>query len=150
MTAMPDPYSKDVLQLAASIPHLGRLPSPHGSARKVSRLCGSEVTVDVELRGGAVSAFGLEVQACALGQAAASVVAEGIIGADRAEIASGLKALNALLAGTSGTVDGRFSGLGVLAPARDYPARHGSIRLALEAALAAFDAASDRTPTDVS
>lgn len=149
MSAVPGPYSRDVLQLAASIPYLGRLPAPHGSARKVSRLCGSEVTVDVEVRHGAVSAVGLEVQACALGQAAASVVAAAIIGAGRAEIATGLEALNALLAGKSASVEGRFAGLGVLAPARDYPARHGSIRLVLEAALAAFDSADQRPRQDV-
>lgn len=150
MSALPGPYSRDVLQLAAAIPHLGRLYAPHGSARKVSRLCGSKVTVDVEVRCGVVSAVGLEVEACALGQAATSVVAEAIIGADRADIASGLEALNALLAGQLEAVEGRFSGLSVLAPARDYAARHGSIRLALEAALAAFDDASANLSADVS
>ncbi len=141
----PDPYSRDVLQLAASIPHLGRLDAPDGSARKVSRLCGSEVAVDLQLTEGQVSAVGLEVSACALGQAAASVLSAHIKGADRAELAAGLEGLNAMLAGKVDGPQGRFADLHVLAPAKDYPARHGSIRLAFEAALAAWDAAMTRS-----
>lgn len=139
---MPDPYSSEVLQLAAGIPHLERLKNPDGSAHKVSRLCGSEISVDLQLEAGKVSAVGLEVSACALGQAAASVLARHIAGADRSEIASALTALNAMLAGEGEGPDGRFSELRALQPAHTYPARHGSIRLAFEAALAAFDAAS--------
>lgn len=146
----PDPYSRDVLELAAAIPHLGRLTHPHGSARKVSRLCGSQVGIDLEIADGRVSAIGLEVSACALGQAAASVLGANVIGAERAEIAAGLEGLNAMLAGTGAGPEGRFQGLDVLAPARDYPARHGSIRLAFEAALDAFDKALERTGKSLS
>lgn len=146
----PDPYSRDVLQLAAAIPNLGRLAHPHGSAHKVSRLCGSQVDIDLEIADGRVSAVGLEVSACALGQAAASVLSAGIIGAQRAEIAAGLEGLNAMLAGTGTGPEGRFEGLDVLAPARDYPARHGSIRLAFEVALDAFDRALERAGKSLS
>ncbi|MGY6531926.1 iron-sulfur cluster assembly scaffold protein [Glycocaulis sp.] len=145
-----DPYSRDVLQLAANIPHLERLAAPHGSARKVSRLCGSEVAVDLQLDGERVSAVGLDVSACALGQAAASVLSANIAGADRAELAAGLDALNAMLTGAGEGPQGRFEALRVLAPARSYPARHGSIRLALEAALAAFDDARNNPAAGLS
>ncbi len=58
-------YSGRILALAADIPHLGRLPTPQGTARKRSPLCGSTVTADVTLRDGRVAAFAQDVKACA-------------------------------------------------------------------------------------
>lgn len=138
----PDPYSRDVIALAASIPHLKRLNAPQASVRKVSRLCGSEVTLDMNLADGRVSEIGWDISACALGQASASILGSAIIGANRTHLAEGLDTLNALLKGTPVQDESPFAALRVLEPASGYPARHGSIRLAFEAALEAFDRAS--------
>lgn len=135
------PYSNTVLALAADIAHLGALARPDGSARKVSRICGSQVQVDLDVRDGQVADLGLEVSACVLGQASASVFARGAPGANRAELAEGLSALEAMLKSNGPPPQGRFSALAALAPARDYRQRHGSILLAFQAGLAAFDAA---------
>ncbi|TAG30640.1 MAG: iron-sulfur cluster assembly scaffold protein, partial [Rhodobacterales bacterium] len=67
-------YSGRILALAADIPHHGRLPAPQASAKKRSPLCGSTVTVDVVTQDGRVVEFAQDVKACALGQAAASVL----------------------------------------------------------------------------
>jgi NifU-like protein involved in Fe-S cluster formation len=67
-------YSTRILALTADIPHLGRLEAPQASVRKRSPLCGSTVTVDLDMDGGRVARFGQDVKACALGQAAASVL----------------------------------------------------------------------------
>lgn len=67
-------YSQRILRLAADIPRTGRLTAPDGSASCRAPLCGSTVTVDVVLEDGKVSDFAQDVKACALGQAAASVV----------------------------------------------------------------------------
>lgn len=75
-------YSSRILALAADIPHLDRLNSPDVTVKKRSPLCGSTVTVDVKLTDGKISAFGQDVKACALGQAAASVVGAHVIGCD--------------------------------------------------------------------
>jgi len=64
-----DIYSRRILELAANIPHLGRLPEPDASATARSKLCGSTVTVDLKLNGSMVTAFAHDVKACALGQA---------------------------------------------------------------------------------
>lgn len=135
----PDPYSRDVIALAASIAHLKRLDAPHATVRKVSRLCGSEVTLDMNVADGRVSAIGWDVSACALGQASASILGQLIIGADRALLAEGADTLNALLKGIPVPDNSPFIALRALEPASAYPARHGSIRLAFDAALAAFD-----------
>ena len=138
------PYSTRVLELAADIPHLGPLAAAHGSARKVSRICGSEVQVDLKIADGGVAALGMDVSACALGQASASVFARGAIGADRDALAEGLAALEAMLKTGAPPPEGRFAALDALAPARDYRQRHGSILLAFQAGLAAWDAADSR------
>lgn len=134
-----DPYSSEVLTLAADIPRLGRLESPHASARKVSRLCGSTLDLDLCVEDGVVSDLALELQACALGQAAASVLAREAVGARADEIRSAREALRAMLKDARAFPEGRFAALAALAPARDYPARHGSILLAFDAACAALD-----------
>ena len=46
-----DIYNRRILELAADIPRLGRLPDPDASARAHSRVCGSTVTVDVKTDG---------------------------------------------------------------------------------------------------
>jgi NifU-like protein involved in Fe-S cluster formation len=132
-----DLYSAKILRLVANIPHAGRLAAPEASATKVSKLCGSKVTVDVRLEDGRVSDFAQEVKACALGQASAAVLGANIIGADLNEIEVARDALYAMLKADGPPPEGRFSELSVLAPVKDYPARHASTLLAFEAALEA-------------
>ncbi len=134
-------YSQRILALAAEIPHSERLAHPQVSARKRSPLCGSTVTVDLVLDEGRISAFGQDVKACALGQAAAAVLGGNVIGRTRAEIATARDQLNAMLKSGGPVPDAPFDGFEVLLPARDYKNRHASIMLALEATLAAMDEA---------
>lgn len=134
-------YSGQILALAADIPHLGRLPAPQGSARKRSPLCGSTVTVDVTMEGDRVAGFAQEVKACALGQAAAAVLGNSVIGRTGAELEAARVALSAMLK-EGGPVPGApFHGYQALIPARDFKNRHASILLALEAACEAVTAA---------
>ncbi|MBO9473320.1 MULTISPECIES: iron-sulfur cluster assembly scaffold protein [unclassified Shimia] len=134
-------YSGQILQLAASIPHTDRLPEPDATVKKRSPLCGSTVTVDVTVTDGVISAFGQDVKACALGQAAASVVGANVIGRSRVEIEGARDALKEMLKQDGPTPAAPFDGLEVLRPARDYKNRHASILLALEATAEAFEAA---------
>jgi NifU-like protein involved in Fe-S cluster formation len=127
-------YTRDILRLAASIPHLGRLPHAQASVEKSSPVCGSRVIVDLALdREGRVAAIGQEVKACALGQASAALLGLHIIGVDIAALAEARDALAAYLAGTRDD-PGAWPGLDALAAARTFPARHASILLAFEAA----------------
>jgi NifU-like protein involved in Fe-S cluster formation len=130
-------YTRDLLRLAASIPHLGRLDARQASAERRAPLCGSRVIVDVALdEGGRIADLGQEVSACALGQASAALMGAHAIGRSGAEIAAAHDALAAWLAGT-GDDSGGWPGLDLLAPARAFPARHGAILLAFAAAAAA-------------
>ena len=126
-------YSQKILALAAAMPHTGRLEAPDGTARKRSPLCGSTVTVDVRVRDGRITGFGQDVKACALGQAAASIVGAAAIGRTRAEIETARDQLRAMLKDDGPVPAAPFDGLEVLLPAREYRNRHASILLALDA-----------------
>jgi NifU-like protein involved in Fe-S cluster formation len=132
-------YSTRILALASQIPYTARLDAPDGTARKRSPLCGSTVTVDVAMTDGMITAYGQDVKACALGQAAASVVGDAIVGLDRSAVQKGRDELHAMLTDGGPGPTAPFDGLAVLEPARDYKNRHASIMLAFDATLAALD-----------
>ncbi|MDZ4362988.1 iron-sulfur cluster assembly scaffold protein, partial [Brevundimonas sp.] len=137
-----DLYSAKILRLAAELPHAGRLAAPEGTGERVARLCGSRATVDVTLdEAGRVREFAQDVKACALGQAAAGVVGQVAIGASLTEISEAQSATVAMLkSGGEGPV-GRFEGLRALRQVADYPARHASTLVALDALLEAVTVA---------
>ena len=135
-------YSGRILQLAADIPHLGRLQAPQGSAKRRSPLCGSTITADVVLKDGRVVDFAQEVKACALGQASAAVLGSVVIGRSLAELEAARDAVSAMLKDGAEAPAAPFAEYQVLIPARDYKNRHASILLALEAACAAVAEAS--------
>ena len=128
-----DLYSARLLKLAAEMPRAGRLAHPDASSEKVSKLCGSRVTVDVKVAGDRVADFAQDVKACALGQAAASVLGAHVIGATLAELVATRDAFKAMLKADGPAPEGRFADLALLAPVKDYPARHTSTLLAFEA-----------------
>ncbi len=136
-------YSGRILALAADVPHAGRLDAPQASIRKRSPLCGSTVTVDLDMQDGAVVRFAQDVKACALGQAAAAVVGHAVMGRSRVELETARDALRAMLQG--GPVPpAPFDGFEVLTPARSFKNRHASILLAIEAAAEAAAEAETR------
>ncbi|MGZ2257809.1 iron-sulfur cluster assembly scaffold protein [Roseobacter sp. A03A-229] len=131
-------YSGKILALASDIPHLERLDAPMATVKKRSPLCGSAVTVDLNVENGQVSAFGQDVKACALGQAAAAVTGGAIIGRTLDEIETARDALRAMLKDAGPVPATPFDGFEVLEPARDYRNRHASILLSIEAACEAM------------
>jgi NifU-like protein involved in Fe-S cluster formation len=138
---MDDLYHPRIMELAADIPHLGRLDAPDGASTKVSRVCGSVVTVELKLENGAVSEIAVHPKACALGQAATGVLAMQAIGASPKEIRDARDALRAMLKEGAAPPAGRFWELRHLEGVRDYPARHASTMLAFDAAVEALDQA---------
>ena len=121
------------MKLAGNMPRAGRLPRPDASVEKIAKLCGSRVLVDVAVANGRVADFAQDVKACALGQAAASVLGSQVIGASLSELEVARNQFRAMLKDGAPAPNGRFSDLAMLAPAKDYPARHASTLLAFEA-----------------
>ncbi len=139
-----DLYSAKLLRLAAEMPRAGRLAEPDATSEKVSKLCGSRIVVDVKVEDGRVADFAQEVKACALGQAAASVLGAHVIGASLEELEATRDAFRSMLKAGGPAPEGRFGDLALLAPVKDYPARHTSTLLAFEAAVEAVRNAVER------
>lgn len=136
-------YSTRILALAADIPRTGRLAVPHGAARRRAPLCGSTIGVELTLENGRIADFAQDVRACALGQAAASVLGATVVGLTPEEVRQGRDALRAMLRDGAEPPGAPWETLAVLIPARDHPNRHGSILLAFEATLEALEQALD-------
>lgn len=144
-----DLYSARILALAANMPHAGRLAAPHGTGERVAKLCGSRAVVDVTLDdAGRIETFAQDVKACALGQAAAGVLGQAVIGADAEEIRAARDAMIAMLKSGGDGPSGRFDGLRALKQVADYPARHASTLVAVEATLDAVEQAMARRAPD--
>lgn len=140
-------YNRDILRLAADIPHLGPLPGAQARAERKSAICGSRVAVEVALGAdGRLAALGQEVKACALGQASAALMGAHAVGRSPTELAAARDALALYLAGQRDD-PGPWPGLGLFEAARAYPARHRSILLAFEAAAAAATEAAAAQPS---
>ncbi|MBV9064793.1 MAG: iron-sulfur cluster assembly scaffold protein [Methylobacteriaceae bacterium] len=134
-----DIYNKRILELAADIPRLGRLQAPQGSATAHSKLCGSTVTVDLNLSDGRVSDFAHDVKACALGQASSSIMARNVIGSTPEELQELRERVRKMLKENGAPPGGRWAEIGVLEPVRDYKARHASTLLTFDAVVEALN-----------
>ncbi len=131
-------YSAQILALGADMPRTTRLMDPTATVRKRSPLCGSTVTVDIVLKDGTITDYGQDVKACALGQAAASVIGSVVVGLTPEDVQRGRDQLAAMLKEGGPVPTAPFGGLKVLEPARDYKNRHASILLTFDAILEAI------------
>jgi NifU-like protein involved in Fe-S cluster formation len=134
-----DVYNKRIIELAGTIPRIGRLENPGATATAHSRLCGSTVTVDLKMEGDTVTDFAHEVKACALGQASSSIMARNVIGSKAAEL-RGLRETVRKMLKENGEPphDGKWADIAVLEPVRDYKARHASTMLTFDAVVDAI------------
>ncbi len=140
-----DLYSEKLLEAAASIPPARMLSSPDATALKASRVCGSEVEVDLIVTDGVVKDAAIRARACALGQASASMVAHAIVGASVDELYRLRDEMRAMLKNEPPPPEGwaptgeRWAALAALVAIRDYPQRHASTLLVFEAICACLD-----------
>ncbi|MGO9007899.1 MAG: iron-sulfur cluster assembly scaffold protein [Beijerinckiaceae bacterium] len=134
-----DIYNEKILELAANIPRQGRLAAPDATAKAHSRLCGSTVIVDLVMRDEKVVDFSHDVKACALGQAAASIMASNVIGATGPELRRLRDEVRAMLKENGPPPQGKWAEIAVLEPVRDFKARHASTLLTFEATVDAVD-----------
>src|SRR5262249_34566852 len=109
-----DLYSQRILEIAANQPVPGRLPAPDATARKVSRVCGSSIEVDVAAAAGTIPGYGHKISACALGQTSAAIVATNIVGTPVAEFRALRAAMTAMLKADGAPPAGRWADLAYL------------------------------------
>ncbi|MFO6447315.1 iron-sulfur cluster assembly scaffold protein [Erythrobacter sp. NE805] len=134
-------YSPALLGLAtglARFPITADLPL---RAEARSRSCGSVIALGLALNAeGRIARIGMQVSACAIGQASAALLAEASAGAEPARVAATAEGLAAWLAG-EGTLPDSWPGLDPLAPALAHPGRHGALLLPWKAAVEALSQA---------
>ncbi len=137
-----DLYSDRILEIAGNQPIPGRLRDPDASARKVSRVCGSTIEVDIKFRDGVIIDYGHEISACALGQTSAAIVATHIVGTPVAEFRRVRDEMIAMLKADGPPPAGeKWIDLKYLEPVRDYRPRHTSTLLVFDAVAEALDKA---------
>jgi len=141
-----DLYSEKILDLAGNARQPGRLAEPDASARKVSRVCGSVIEVDIRVRDGIITGYGHEISACALGQTSAAVVAREIVGTPVAEFLAVRRTMHDMLKADGVPPAGKWADLKYLEPVRGYPARHVSTLLVFDAVAAALEKLESAQP----
>jgi NifU-like protein involved in Fe-S cluster formation len=134
-----DIYNKRIIELAGSIPRLGRLDTPDATATAHSKLCGSTVVVDLKMDGPVVTDFAHDVKACALGQASSSIMARNVIGANATELRELRETVRRMLKENGAPPTGKWADIAVLEPVRDYKARHASTMLTFDAVVDCLD-----------
>ena len=133
-------YNRRIIELAGTIPRIGRLADADATATAHSRLCGSTVTVDLKMNGDKVSDFAHEVKACALGQASSSIMAQHVIGSSAEELRTLREGVRKMLKENGAPpAQGKWADIAVLEPVRDYKARHASTLLTFDAVVSAID-----------
>ncbi len=137
-------YSREILRRTTQLEHIGHLDHPQGAADRVAKLCGSTIHVELNLDGDVIADFAQQVRACALGQAAAAILSQHVIGATTVDITEARDALRGLLNGEDVIFPKRFTDLQILKSVKDFPARHASTLLALEATCDAVAAAQHK------
>ena len=130
-------YSPEILAAAVALADFPIDPALPLLGEARSRSCGSRLTLALALDAqGRIIRIGCRAQACAVGQAAAHVFLAAAVGRGADEIAEARQSLAAWLNGEGRPPD--WPGIALLDPACAYPARHGAILLAWDAALAAL------------
>lgn len=141
MAAAEKLYTPELLGLAvelADYPLADHLPL-RGSAR--SRSCGSTLDMALSLDDtGCIVGVGMQVRACAVGQAAAAIFARGAPATKPDKIRAARDAIAAWLESGGDLPD--WPDLATLAAAREFPGRHGAILLPWNAAAQALCSAS--------
>ena len=127
-----DIYTKTILRFASNIPNAERLKSPDVSVTKRTAVCGSSMTVDLNIKNRKIEKIGLDIKACALGQASASIFSKNAVGLTLEEVQNLKNELIGFLKTGDFQIKKPFDDYKYLDPARSVPYRHDSILLVLD------------------
>lgn len=137
-------YTTEILRLAMASAAYPRLPAPDATIEGRTPVCGSNIGLDVAVdQDHRAISVGFSLHACAMGQAAAGVMAGGVLGRTAQDCVVMATALAAWLDGRSETAPD-WPGIAALAPARAYPARHAAILMPFRSVADALCAATQQ------
>tara|TARA_B100000575_G_C22839937_1_gene492400 strand:- start:52 stop:489 length:438 start_codon:yes stop_codon:yes gene_type:complete len=144
-----DMYTKKVIHLASNIPHSRRLTNPSVTITKRTPICGSSITIDMLITDGKIVEFGQKINACALGQASASIVTSNIIGTTKSDVEKLLHSVSEMLTANGNIPKKPYQEFEALIPAKKYKNRHASIMLILTTIVEAFKQFEKKVPTNL-
>lgn len=129
--ARPAPlYTPTLLALATQLAHVPLDPDHRYGGEAVSRTCGSRLAVSLDIdTAGAITAFGVRAQACAVGQAAAALFAQRAVGRNLLDLMEEQRRLQDWLTGAAGVAEPPHPSLSVLEAVRAHPGRHEAVLL---------------------
>ncbi|MGN7931162.1 MAG: iron-sulfur cluster assembly scaffold protein [Sphingopyxis sp.] len=131
-------YNRDILALAVATAEYLPIADARHRVSKRAPLCGSAIILDLDTdEAGRVTRVGMHVEACALGQASAALLARHAPGLGLVELRAARDGIASWFAGADAQPD--WPGFDLLAAAQGYPARHGAILLPFDAAIAALE-----------
>ena len=137
-----DLYTNNILELASTIPITTRLMNPDVTITKRTAICGSSITLDLNISESKISQVGLDIKACALGQASACVFVTHAIGADIGIITELRKNLKTFLDTGIFLIKDPFTRYKYFEPVQKAPYRHDSVLLILDASIDALQKVS--------
>ena len=137
-----DLYTNNILELASNIPFTTRLINPDVTITKRTAICGSSITMDLNISESKIAEIGLDIKACALGQASASIFVTHAIGTDIDTIIELKKNLKIFLETGTFLIKDPFTRYKYFEPAQKVPYRHDSVLLILDASIEALQEVS--------
>jgi NifU-like protein involved in Fe-S cluster formation len=135
-------YTPEVLRLAFETVRWPRIERPHTSAERRAPICGSVITLDLIVEDHRIISLGMDVRACALGQAASALFARAALGSSFDDVERARDDFGRWLSDATVRAPA-WPDLHLLEPARALTARHGAMLLPFDAALAALTLKSD-------
>jgi len=132
-------YNDQVKDLSMNIPLLGTLENADFTSRKRSRICGSSVSVELNVFEDKIVDFRQTVRACLLGSCSASIFARNVIGSTSDEISVLYEQVRDMLLIDDKMPEGKWDDYRILSTARMEKSRHASILLVIEATLSALE-----------
>lgn len=130
-------YTPEMLALAVSLAQSPFNQAHPFQAEARSRVCGSIVAVSLaQDEAGRIAEAGIRVSACAIGQAAAAIFAQGAAGRDIAALEGSRAAIRDWLSGEG--VQPHWPELEILSAAIAHKGRHAAILLPWDAAITAL------------
>lgn len=137
-------YTPDLLALSVKLADFPLVGDFAYQAQARSRTCGSTITVGVDLgHEGTLTRLGMQVNACAIGQSSAAILALEAKGRSVSDFAATLSSIEAWLesADDPHIAHPEWPGFEALAPARIHKGRHGALLLAWTAVNQALSSA---------
>ena len=138
-----DLYTNNILELASNIPITNRLKHPDVSVTKRTAICGSSITLDLNITDSKIREVGLDIKACALGQASTCIFLTHAVGTDFDTILELRKNLKTFLEKGNFLIKAPFARYKYFKPAQKVPYRHDSVLLILDASIEALQKVSD-------